>query len=498
MEIIFESRDTSVYREYCNQIRRTQESVECVVPDTEADIEKIASAQSGVYLKSKDLSARGVVISGEVFATVLYIRDGQAGISSIRVRKAFTLEYEADAPESETLTQIALYVQGTDVRVINPRKISVSFEIEGVLSCYRNERLCVETVLPDSTAGLHIKTETQTLTLPNAVCEKSFSLNEQFVFSDGQTAPTCLISEKASLQISDCQLLGSKMVVKGSAELMICGQSDKDAILRTYQYSAPFSQIIDIGAEGMQYCTVRPELTGAYFDLIDTISGEKALDLELHAVIQLVCFECRTIRCVSDAYSNRMPGELVRRTLEFALASEAAVETLRTEERVGLMEKAAELVTVFPSLSRVSSDDGKLSAAVTLDFLYFDADGKLSACRRTIALSEDLEGRQLQILRIGPVQWSAKPDGEYADCSVSVELICCACENETISSVTGIVLDEERAYLQGSLPTLTLARREGESLWALAKRYHSSEEKIRELNEDADNSTRMLLIPKCI
>jgi hypothetical protein len=193
-----------------------------------------------------------------------------------------------------------------------------------------------------------------------------------------------------------------------------------------------------------------------------------------------------------------MPGELVRRTLVFALASEAAVETLRTEERVGLMEKCAELVTVFPSLSRVSSDDGKLSAAVTLDFLYFDADGKLSACRRTIALSEDLEGRQLQILRIGPVQWSAKPDGEYADCSVSVQLICSACENETISTVTGIVLDEERAYLQGSLPTLTLARREGESLWALAKRYHSSEEKIRELNEDADNSTRMLLIPKCV
>ena len=498
MEIIFESRDALVYREYFSQSRRTQESLECVVPDSDADIEKIAAVQSGVFLKSKDLSARGVVVSGEVYAAVLYIRDGQAGIGSIRVRKAFTLEYEADAPESETLAQISLFVQGTDVRVINPRKISVSFDIEGQLSCYRSEKLCVDAVLPDSVAGLHLTTETHTLTMPNAVCEKSFSLNEQFAFPDGQTVPTHLIFEKARLQISDCQLLGSKMVVKGSAEIMVCGQNDKDGLLTTNSFTSPFSQILDVGTDCMQYCSVRAELTGAYFDLIDTISGEKALDLELHAVLQLVCCESRTIRCVSDAYSNLMPGEPVRHTQEFHLPSESAVETLRAEERVGLMEKCSDLVNVFPALIRLSTDDGKLSAAMALDFLYFDADGKLSACRRTIALSENLEGRQLRILRIGAVQWSAKPDGEYVDCAVSAELVCAGCEKKTVSSVHSIVLDEEQAYLQGSLPTLTLVRRGEESLWTLAKRYHSSVEKIRELNEDADNSTRMLLIPKCI
>ena len=64
MEISFEGREAVVYREFAYQTRRTQETAECVVPDTDADIQKIAAVQSGVLLKSKDLSSRGVTVSG--------------------------------------------------------------------------------------------------------------------------------------------------------------------------------------------------------------------------------------------------------------------------------------------------------------------------------------------------------------------------------------------------------------------------------------------------
>ena len=497
MEIVFENRESLFYREYCHQVRRTQESVECVVPDTDTDIEKIAAVQSGVFLKSKDLSAHGVIISGELYASVLYIRDGQAGVSSIRVRRPFTLEYEVDAPESDTLAQITLLIQGTDVRVINPRKISVCFDVEGELSCYRSEGLCTEAVVPDNIPGLHVKTESYTLFLPNAVCEKSFSLNEQFAFSAGVDAAVRLLSEKAELYISDCQLLGSKLIVKGNAAVTVCSQGDADASPAVSSFSVPFSQIVEVGVENIQNCSVRPEITGAYFDLIDTINGEKALDMELHAVLQVVGSEDCTISCITDAYSNLMPGELISRTQEFAVLSAAASEKLHAEERLGLMEKCRELLNVFASISRLSTEGEKVSAAVTLDFLFLNDEEKLSACRRTVALSDETTGKQLRILQIASVQCSAKPDGEYVDCSISLDLECIDCVKESTVSVGGIVLDEEKAYVQGSLPTLTLVRREGESLWSLAKRYHSSEEKIRELNEDAENCSRMLLIPKC-
>ena len=98
----------------------------------------------------------------------------------------------------------------------------------------------------------------------------------------------------------------------------------------------------------------------------------------------------------------------------------------------------------------------------------------------------------------GQLKLETTPDGEDVESAVTAEILCAACERQSISAVSGVVLSEEGAYVQGSLPTLTLVRREGESLWTLAKRYHSSEEKIRELNEDPENTARMLLIPKCI
>ena len=53
--------------------------------------------------------------------------------------------------------------------------------------------------------------------------------------------------------------------------------------------------------------------------------------------------------------------------------------------------------------------------------------------------------------------------------------------------------------LSDAYPTVTLVRVERESLWELAKTYHSSVEQIRAMNElDEDFSGRLLLIPKAL
>ncbi len=495
MEINFESREISAYREYNCQSKRAQESMECVVPDTDADIEKIASVQSTVFLKSKDLSTRGILVTGELSASVLYIRDGQAGLSFLRLKKPFSLEFETDCPESETLAQVGLLIQACDVRVVNPRKIALTFEIEGMLSCYRAERLRAETTLPENAPALHVKTGQRTLVLPNAVCEKSAAVNEQFVFPP-ESKPERLVAERTDLQVSDCQLIGSKIIVKGSAETSITALTEEGELL-TCTFASPFSQIVDVGVESMSDCTVRTEITGAYYNLIDTIKGEKALDQEVHAVLQLKCSDRLEIRGITDVYSNLCPVELVRRTETYEPVSGVRTVTLRTREQVSLMETCGELLQTAASPIRVVPQGGKLSAAVNLDFLYRLPDGRLSAARRTISLEHTSDSDRIRILRASPVQVTAQAEGESMDCTVALSLDCISGETVVLDHVIGVVLEEEKAYEQETLPTLTLVRRGEESLWSLAKRYHSSEEKIRELNEEAETTTRMLLIPKC-
>ena len=497
MDISFESREIPIYREYCHQAKRVQESAECVVPDTDADIEKVAAVQSRVFLKSKDLSARGILVTGELTACVLYIQDGKNGISSLTVRQPFSIEFETEPPESETLAQVALFIQGTDVRLINPRKISVGFEVEGELSCYCSEKLRIESVLPENTYGLHVRVEENALTLPNAVCEKSMAINEQFSFP-GDESPTGLATAQAELLVNDCQMIGTKVIIKGSAEVKIHAFTEAEACPRECCFSSSFSQIIDVGADRMHLCSVRPEITGAYFDLADTINGDKALDMELHAVLQIICAEKHSIRCITDAYSNLMPADLLYRTQEYRQITEEKTLELKTEESVRLMEECRELLAVFPSLSRMTAEQGKISVSVNLDLLIRNGEGELSAGRRTITLTQEHDCGEFRIRRVRAAKVNAKAEGETVNCAVTLEICGQPVGKKEVSMVDGVILDEGNSYIQESLPTLTLVRAQGESLWSLAKQYHSSEEMILEMNENADQTKHMLLIPKCI
>ena len=499
MELSFETRETAIYREFFRQSRRTQETAECVVPDTDADIEKIAAVQGTLCLKSKDLTGHGVLITGEASASVLYIREGQTGLSFVRMKKPFTLEYEVENLELDSLAQVTLFLQGTEVRAVNPRKLSVTFEVEGELCCYREESLCTDAALPESAAlGLHARTEERSLVLPNAVCEKSLAIHEQFSLPAGKTAPSRLVSEKTALQVADCQLIGSRAILKGTAEITVCALSDGREEPERYVFSAPFSQIVEVDTEQMSACTVRPEVTGSYFELVDTISGERVVDMELHAVLQLVCFERQSVRFVTDVYSNLMPAEPLRELRSYELVSEAQRRRLSAEERVTLTESCGELLMTLASLARLSADADKLSAAVNLDFLYRNAAGQLSAGRRTLSLSQELGGKELQLLGARVASLRTQAEGEAVNCTLTLEIDCVERTREELSAVKAVSLDEEKAWPPESFPTLTLVRPEGESLWALAKSYHSSVEKIREYNADAENGAAILLIPRWI
>ena len=77
MEIRFENKMSRACQEVGSVCKRVQENAECVVPDTEEDIGKIAAVQADVLLKSKDLGGRGVLISGEARAFLLGIAEQQ-------------------------------------------------------------------------------------------------------------------------------------------------------------------------------------------------------------------------------------------------------------------------------------------------------------------------------------------------------------------------------------------------------------------------------------
>lgn len=500
MEISFENKTVNIYREIYHQTKRSQESAESVVPDTDDDIGRIASVQTALMLKSKDVTARGVIISGEATAALLYITEDQQKVSFVRLTKSFTMEYEVADIDPDTVAQVRLSIVNCETRVVNPRKVSVTFELAGELSCYKQESLTIDSRLPaEGSDGLHARYESTELMLASAACEKTFGINEQFSFPSGKPAPSRLVSQQIDFAVSDSQLIGSKVIIKGNVNLSLCYLSEEvNYPLRT-EFTTPFSQIIDIGEESMDNCSMNIELTSAYFDIINTISSEKALDVELHAVIQLVSRSRKSLSYVADIYSNKMPVECATQSRQFGVVSSVQKLKITSDERLSVAEDCTDVLSAFLSITEISLEQGQIKAAVGVDVVYRDSNGLLSSVHRILNMEGDGGGQNLRLCSARLCDVYLRPDGQFIDGHISAEISCLVCGSIEVRKVGAVSLDEDSAYDLSTYPTVTLVRVERESLWELAKTYHSSVEQIRAMNElEEEISGRLLLIPKAL
>lgn len=500
MEISFENKTVNIYREIYHQTKRSQESAESVVPDTDDDIGRIASVQTALMLKSKDVTARGVIISGEATAALLYITEDQQKVSFVRLTKSFTMEYEVADIDPDAVAQVRLSIVNCETRVVNPRKVSVTFELAGELSCYKQESLTIDSRLPaEGSDGLHARYESTELMLASAACEKTFGINEQFSFPSGKPAPSRLVSQQIDFAVSDSQLIGSKVIIKGNVNLSLCYLSEEvNYPLRT-EFTTPFSQIIDIGEESMDNCSMNIELTSAYFDIINTISSEKALDVELHAVIQLVSRSRKSLSYVADIYSNKMPVECATQSCQFGVVSSVQKLKITSDERLSVAEDCTDVLSAFLSITEISLEQGQIKAAVEVDVVYRDSNGLLSSVHRILNMEGDGGGQNLRLCSARLCDVYLRPDGQFIDGHISAEISCLVCGSIEVRKVGAVSLDEDSAYDLSTYPTVTLVRVERESLWELAKTYHSSVEQIRAMNElEEEISGRLLLIPKAL
>jgi hypothetical protein len=500
MEINFENKTVSAFREIYHQTKRSQESTESVVPDTDDDIGKIASVQTAIMLKSKDITARGVLISGEASASIVYITESQERAAFVQLTKGFSIEYEIPDITPDAVAQISLSIVSCESRIVNPRKVSAAFEISGELSCYVLENITVECSLPEESQEiLHAKYDSTELILIDAACEKTFSINEQFAFPSGKPSPGRLVSQQVDFVVTDSQLIGSKIILKGNVNVGLCYLSDEVNYPVKTEFTTPFSQIVDIGHDSLEHCSINIELTSAYFEIINTISNDKALDAEIHAVMQLVSYSRQNLSYISDAYSNKMPTECIVETKQFNLVSGIQKLKLISDERINVAEDCSDVLSAFVEISDISQEQSKLRVTVGINVIYRDSNGLLSAVRRTANLEGEATTSNLRINGSRLSDLYLRPDGQFIDGHLSVDLSYLVCSNIEIKQVSSVKLDEEGCFELSRYPSVTLVKAENESLWELAKTYHSSIEQIKAYNELEESiEGKLLLIPKAV
>lgn len=491
MEIKLLQRETPVW--VTGDILHKQVSfhAEAVVPDTAEDVQEIVWTKGGLLLKGKEPGLHALTIEGEAWASVFYLSE-TGKLDCIRLRKEIEIVFDAETSDPEALPHLSWYLSAVQGRLLNPRKLGVSFEVQALVRSFQRSNVLMKTSLPEGQwRGLHILQEQKETLVLSSVSEKPFTMREQLPLSENQNALTRIDAEELRFELQGTEQIGSRCIVKGELRLLLLGR-DRDGIPTKAEFRVPMSQLLEITEESLDRSSVWIEPNSVYLEWTEGSGESRSLDLELHALLQFCSLARKEVTIATDAYSSAMPLSAECCNYTLLTAEEDGRSVLNTDGSLAVPDDMADLLASEAKLGALEHIDGKAQLSLYLDFVYRCADGSLGAARRSMKLNVPDLPEDAAVLTQRVMSLAVHQEEGQLRIHADAEILWHLEKAENVSTLSLLALDEANAWGKTESPSVYLVRRGGESLWTLAKDYRSSVDLIRTCNpEDAD----LLLIP---
>ena len=483
-------------RELFHQIKSIEEHDECIVSDTMEDVGQIVSSEVQICLKSKDITERGVSIGAEAHITVLYITEDRRRVECLHLCSDLSADFDVPIISSDAALQVSLVSQGVQARAVNPRKIAVQIAVRAEIFCWAEDRLEIPSQADESVPeGLQLRLGSEECVLSAQISEKRFVVSEQLSLG-AEVEPTKIISARAELNYLDHQIIANKALIKGSAQLRIGYKTEIGTAPSFYETAVPFSVLLDSDDENCLLGRVVTAVTDIYTDLSDTINGSRVLNLELHGVIQAEIQRKEKLTFLLDAYDTRCPLTTTESRTTVVLSESRDTLTTETEERIQASEEMGTFVCAYGEILSFSSKEAAASASAAIHVLLRSEEEGYIAQTRIVNFTTPLRGPDVTVsgARISGIK--TRREGSEIVIEATAELFCECRKSSEIRYLSVIETDDDKPFDLSGIPSLTVVKKTGKSLWDLAKRYHSSEAAIEKLNEKMSSESDLIMIPR--
>ncbi|MGE4485395.1 MAG: SPOCS domain-containing protein [Oscillospiraceae bacterium] len=494
---------------YTNSFTR-EFSVESIVKDAQPDIGEILATDTSVLLRNKEAEDGRVSVGGVIRAVVLYTPEAAFGIRKIEMEIPFSVAEDDPAISHDSRVMALVSVFSSDAKTVNPRKIVFRAELCFAVNCFDMREAQISPSLESGAAPeVEILTESKTASMTTDVCEKTFVVSENFSLPD--LTPEDILSMYASVTCNETSIVGSRLLIKGTAVLRVLyADTQEQGSIQKAEYSTAFSQVVDMETAGDKTsCDVSIMVTGAYFNHEDTLSAASTvIMMELHAVCQCTARQSFEINYISDVYSPKYAcsAENEKTTLSDYCGETKITETLR--ETVKTASPPKKVVRCEICLSPVTltamKDTIELKTMANVTVIYVTENGRTLCASRKYPVTSNMKpeaGKKYVASASVGGDVLASPVTEGVDVRAPIVFTVMTYKLCEINAVKNVNVDKSAARDMSKIPSLYIHRvTEGDSLWALAKKYYSTRDLIAKTNDieltDQPEPSAILIIPK--
>lgn len=461
------------------------------------DVGQILWTQAQCILRGKEWLRDSVSVSGGVSVRVLYLPEDGSGVRCAEDWIPFRMEWDLPEETPQGWLKVDCLVRSTDARSISSRKILLRTGIQLQAEAFAPAEVQISE--PEGESGrVELMKTTWPLRLRKETGEKTFPLEEEPELPGSAPEPEKLLSCRLEPRLTECRVLGNKLVFRGNGELHILYRS-REGQLHSWEFTLPFSQFAAL--EDSYGNDAQGDVTLCLTDLEGELTPEGKIRLKAGLTGQYLVTDKQLITAVEDAYSPSRELELQKTEITLPVVLENRRETLRPEQRIPV---DADIVVdtiflpEFPRLRQAESGWEETSGG-QFQVLYYGTDGSLrSGSSRWEETKQIPAGENVRIFgTVSPAESVRGTMGSgQIQTSGEISRDLTAMTRQTIPAVTGLTLGEE-IRKDPMRPSLILCRPGRRRLWDLARENGTTVEAIRRANaltEDPEPE-RMLLIP---
>ncbi len=495
-----------------------------LVPDIKPDLKEILLIDGKCHLSNREVDriAKGddyINLSGEIDLQTLYIPEKQEGnspIISVQSRVPFKDQWHTSLSEGATLV-LDCKVDKIDYMVINERK----YRVKLLLSVTAREYMDTKVDLFEGLVDEEIQVLKETIETSNIGLRKkdSISIKEDFFLKEG-CSPQSILKQDINVVENYKQATGDKIVVNGFVYVNLlyasCSCEEEpvaEESIYQLQERVEFTQFIPI-PQGGQWsgCNVSFDDNNLKVKLTQDETEKDIFRLEGDLMTFVELYRNTEREVIVDGYHREKDFicDFVTensKTLVGITASESSLREILSPESMGF-----DIDCVLYSAGEILSADSRVEQGKIV------TEGKLTAkilCKDSqdpcniFALKEEIPFRVISNMpQIGGDEhishkiyikdvWSEKINGKQLEFNCTL-LVCCEVLRPTPFKVLTNPAFVETSSSQAP-PMVIYVCNEGDTLWQIAKKFKTTMESIRQINNletDLLSSRQKLLIIK--
>ena len=471
-----------------------------IVPDSKPDLKEILRCTGTVRLKDKRMGEDRVSFSGELEVCVLYgAKNGERYLYAMQsvLPVEDLIHMEGLGKTAEVMLQAE--VEHLDCQIINDRKIGIRAVLAVTAEALQEKQ--AEILCDVQAEGLEVLKGTVQLEQPSVELKDRFMVKEEVSLPSMKPEIAELLWEQISVTEQEVRPMDGKAMIRGNVKLELL-YTDMEGNIGSFSEKIPFSGYLEeSGIDSRTMLQGMLSIEDAKLTPMPDEDGEVRLvaaDVTVGANLQGHTVTEQEI--LLDAYAPKKTLELEREEITYPITVASGKNQFMLKERVQLERGEQPMLRMEAVWGEVRLEEAAAKAdaveaegVLLIDMLYDCVEDTEPICmiRRGIPFTQIMELKGVQAgdtpkvsLRLEDVDFQILSDRE-GEARATLTMEGAVSREQKAETVTDMIWREEEpnGTMAGAVIYMV---QPGDSLWTIAKRYHTTIADILAVNEVED------------